>query len=294
MLRFPASLLPRATPQRDPALITGAYHAGLAISYLQAGAAGPPVLMLHGWGAFKELWWSTLGGLGRDHRCFALDLPGHGASPLGQAATLPALAATVAAFCDDLGLSAITLMGHSMGGAVAVELALLRPDLVHHLVLVDAAIDAHLMPIYAQVYLIPTFGWALLRLSQALGRAMRPLTTQVPHAHGGGWVRPWLRRTAYLALFEPEGLHRLYRSLFATRAGPRLGLLAAPTLIISGQFDGLVPTANSRRLVRLIPGARYAEIRGALHNPMDERPYDFEQAVRAFLAAGAAWPHNPS
>lgn len=286
MFRFPANLLARTAPAATPtaALISTNYHAGLEISYLQAGATGPPVLMLHGWGAFKELWWSTLRSLGHDHRCFALDFPGHGDSPLGQAASITALAAQVAAFCDDLGLPEITLMGHSMGGAVAVELALLRPELVRHLVLVDAAIDAHLMPFYARIYLIPTFGWALLRLSQAVGRAMRPLTTQVPHEHGGGWVRPWLRRSAYLALFEPEGLHRLYRSLFSTSAGPRLSQLSVPTLIISGQFDSLVPTANSRRLTRLIPHARYVEIRGALHNPMDERPHEFEQAVRAFLA----------
>jgi 3-oxoadipate enol-lactonase len=284
MFRFPANLLPRSTPAETPALINVGYHAGLEISYLQAGTLGPPVLMLHGWGAFKELWWSTLRSLGRDHRCFALDFPGHGDSPLGQAASITALAVRMATFCDDMGLSAITLMGHSMGGAVAVELALLRPDLVRRLVLVDAAIDAHLMPFYARIYLIPTFGWALLRLSQALGRAMRPLTTQVPHEHGGGWVRPWLRRTAYLSRFEPEGLHRLYRSLFSTSAGSRLSRLSAPTLIISGQFDSLVPTANSRRLTHLIPHACYVEIRGALHNPMDERPHEFEQAVRAFLA----------
>ncbi|PDW01558.1 alpha/beta fold hydrolase [Candidatus Viridilinea mediisalina] len=259
------------------------YYAPLELSYLHAGDHGHPVVMLHGWGAFKELWWPTLRGLGRDYRCFALDLPGHGDSALGRAATLVALAQTVADFCDAFGLKPMTLMGHSMGGAVAAELALLRPDLVSHLVLVDAAVDAYRMPFYARTYMLPTFGWALLRVSQALGRAARPLSTQVPHEHGGGWLRPWLRRNAYLSIFEPEGLHRLYRSLFATRTGARLAHLSMPTLVISGQFDSLVPTAHSRRIARLIAGARYAEIPGALHNPMDERPVAFEQVVRSFL-----------
>lgn len=276
----------RSAPQAPPAPIAERHHAGLDISYLSAGESGPPVVMLHGWGAFKELWWSTVGGLGRDHRCYALDVPGHGASPLGRADTIAALAETVAAFCDDLGLAQTVLMGHSMGGAVAAELALLRPDLVRRLVLVDAAVDAHLMPLYARVYLIPSFGWAILRISQLAGRQVRPIGAMVPHDHGGGLLLPWLRRASTMADFEPEGLHRIYRSLFATQAGASLALIAVPTLVVSGQFDGLVPTTNSRRLARLIRGARYVEIRGAMHNPMDERPREFERAVRAFLSQG--------
>jgi pimeloyl-ACP methyl ester carboxylesterase len=271
-------------PGEAPATITVCRHNGLDISYLRAGETGPPIVMLHGWGAFKELWWSALRGLGRDHRCFALDFPGHGESPIGRVDTIGALADAVATFCDDLGLGPIILMGHSMGGTVALELTLRRPELVRRMVLVDAAIDAHLMPLYARVYLIPTFGWAILRLSQLAGRTVRPIGTQVPHEHGGGILLPWLRRASYMALFEPEGLHRIYRSLFATQAGDTLAHIAAPTLVISGQFDGLVPTANSRRLAKHIPGARYHEIRGAMHNPMDERPRHFERAVRSFLA----------
>ncbi|MEI8165503.1 MAG: alpha/beta hydrolase [Chloroflexales bacterium] len=268
-----------------PPPILACRHEALAIGYLQAGETGPPVVMLHGWGAFKELWWSTLRRLGRDHRCFALDFPGHGESALGRADSIDGLAEAVAAFCDALGLREIVLMGHSMGGAVAVELALRRPDLVAHLVLVDAAIDAHLMPIYARVYLIPNFGWGILRFTQLLGRQLRPFSTRIPHEHGGGWIRPWLRRTSYLSVFDPAGLHRIYRSLFATQAGERLAHIVVPTLVVSGQFDSLVPAANSRRLARLIPGARYVQIFGALHNPMDERPRRFVQAIRAFLAA---------
>lgn len=273
-------------PAAPPAPITACYHAGLNISYLRAGEAGPPVVMLHGWGAFKELWWGTLRDLGRDHRCYALDVPGHGGSPLGRADTIGALADAVATFCDALGLGAVALIGHSMGGAIAAELAARRPDLVRRLVLVGAAVDAHLMPRYARIYLIPAFGWGILRLNLLLGRQLRPLGARVPHEHGGGLLRPWLRRASYMAMFEPEGLHRVYRSLFAAQSGERLAQIAAPTLVLSGQLDGLVPAANSRRLARAIPGARYCEIPGALHNPMDERPRAFERAVRAFLEEG--------
>jgi 3-oxoadipate enol-lactonase len=266
--------------------ISAHVHPTLAMAYLQAGRTGPVVVMLHGWGAFKELWWSTLRELGRDHICYALDFPGHGASPIGSANTIGDLAAAVAAFCDDLGLDAIVLMGHSMGGSVACELALRRPDLVRRLILADAAVDAHLMPSFARTYLLPLNGWTLFRLMLLGARISSPIGALVPHEHGGGWVRPWLRRGSYLGYFEPEPLYRLYRSLFATKAGETLRTIGAPTLVISGQLDTVVPPRHSRRVARTIPGARYVQIRGALHNPMDERPRSFVRAVRAFLAAG--------
>jgi pimeloyl-ACP methyl ester carboxylesterase len=56
-----------------------------------------------------------------------------------------------------------------------------------------------------------------------------------------------------------------------------------PTLVISGEFDPLVPPALSRRVAEAIPGARYAEIRGAAHNPMDERPREFTRILLDFL-----------
>jgi 3-oxoadipate enol-lactonase len=283
MHAMPPRLL--ADGRDDAASISVHTHQELGLAYLQAGDRGPALVMLHGWGAFKELWWSTLASLGRDHRCYAVDFPGHGASPIGRADSIAALADAVAALCDALGLGAITLIGHSMGGSVACELALRRPELVQRLILVDAAVDPHLMPGFARTYLMPHNGWTLFRLMLLGARIASPLGATVPHNHGGGWLRPWLRRGSYLAYFEPEALYRLYRSLFATRAGDTLRQIAAPTLVISGQLDSVVPPRHSRRVARTIPGARYVEIPGALHNPMDERPRSFERAVREFLAA---------
>lgn len=269
--------------QPPPAAITTERDLALGISYLRAGDAGPALVMLHGWGAFKELWWMAMADLGRDHRCFALDFPGHGGSAIGRADTIAGLAEAVAAFCDARGLREIALFGHSMGGCVAAELALRRPELLRRLILVDAAIDAQQMPPFAQTYLRPGVGWPALRVSQMLGRAFRPIGARVPHEHGGGWLRPWARRASYLATFEPEGLHRQLRSLFASQGGDRLAQIATPTLVISGQLDALVPAGLSRRLAARIPAARYAEIPGAMHNPMDERPRAFCRVAREFL-----------
>jgi len=268
------------------ASIAKRHHATLDIAYLQAGERGPVVVMLHGWGAFKELWWNTLRRLGRDHRCYALDLPGHGDSPLHRRDSIRELADVVGAFCDSLDLREIALIGHSMGGAVAIALVLRRPDLVRRLILVDAAVDAYQMPKFARTYLLPASGWAVFRLVLLVARILRPIGARVPDNHRGGWVRPWLRRGAYMVRSDPDALYRTYRALFRARAGRRLVRIHIPTLVVSGQFDTLVPREHSRRLARRIPHARFVEIPGALHNPMDERPRAFEQAVRAFLADG--------
>lgn len=239
---------------------------------------------MHGWGAFKELWWTTLSDLGRDHRCFALDVPGHGDSALGGANSLAAVADAIGAFCDDLHLREVTLVGHSMGGAVAAELALRRPELVRRLILVDAAINAQRLPSYSRTYLIPVVGWMVLRLAQFLGRTfMRPVGVLIPHEHGGGWIRPWLRRAAYLSVWDAFALHMLLQALFSANAGDRLSELQMPTLVISGQLDQLVTPNHSRRIANAIPQATYVEIAGALHNPMDERPREFNRALRRWM-----------
>jgi pimeloyl-ACP methyl ester carboxylesterase len=260
------------------------YHHRLGLSYLTAGEKGPAIVFLHGWGAFKELWWSTLRDLGRDYRCFAIDMPGHGESRLGQADQIERIATLVADFCADLGLTAIILVGHSMGGSVAVEVTLRYPHLVRRLALIDAAVDAYRMPTYTRLYLLPAIGWPVFRITQAIGRAFRPIGQRIPHDHGGGWIRPWVRRASHLATFDPEGLYRILRSLFATRADERLQQIRVPTLVLTGQFDSLVPPSHARRLAQVIPGARYVVLPASIHNPMDERPGAFTRALRAFLS----------
>jgi pimeloyl-ACP methyl ester carboxylesterase len=267
----------------DTSPIAQLYDEQLRISYLRAGESGPAIVLLHGWGAFKELWWSTLHALAPAYRAYALDMPGHGGSALGQVSTIAELAEVIAGFCAAHGLEQITLVGHSMGGNIVVELALRHPGLAGRLVLVDAAVDAHELPAYIRSYLADSYGWAALRLSLALGSAFRPLGRQVPHLHGGGWLRPWLRRSSYLAATEPTGLRRLLSALISNVTGERLARVLIPTLVISGQLDALVPIGHSRKIARSIPGARFVVIPGALHNPMDERPRAFERVLLEFL-----------
>jgi pimeloyl-ACP methyl ester carboxylesterase len=253
------------------------------MSYLTLGQAGPAVVFVHGWSSFKEIWWSTLLALAPYVRCYAPDMPGHGGTPLQGSVQMRQVAARVAQFCAARGLDTFVLVGHSMGGNVALELALERSELVERLVLVDPAAEPAAMPSYTRSYLAPLGGWATLRASMALARPLSLVGQHVPHAHGGGLVRTAIRRVSYMARHDADALYALLDGLFANPLGPRLADVRAPTLVLSGEFDPLVPPLLSRRVASAIPGARYAVIRGAAHNPMDERPREFARSLLEFL-----------
>jgi 3-oxoadipate enol-lactonase len=261
-----------------------AFCAATHVSYLQIGAGEPTIVLVHGFGASKEIWWSTLLALAPLGRVFALDLPGHGGSPLHGDSRMPRIAARIADFCAAHSLPAITLVGHSMGGNVALELALDRPTLVRRLVLVDPAAQSNEMPIYTHsTHVDNLHRWAALRASMALAQKIGVVGRLVPHRHRGGFVLPALRRASYLSRHDVDAMHQQLTGLFANPIGARMSAVRAPTLVISGEFDPLVPPWLSRRVAEAIPGARYDVVRRAGHNPMDERPRAFERILLEFL-----------
>ena len=263
---------------------TEAFCATTRLSSLQVGTNQPAIVLVHGFGASKEIWWSTLLALAPLGHIFALDLPGHGGSPLHGDSRMPRIAARIADFCAARSLPAITLVGHSMGGNVALELTLDRPALVRRLVLVDPAAYADEMPIFTHsTHVDNLHRWAALRASMALAQKVGVVGRLVPRQLRGGFVLPALRRASYLSRHDVDALHQQLTSLFANSIGARMSAVRAPTLVISGEFDPLVPPALSRRVAETIPDARYAVVRRAGHNPMDERPHAFEQILLEFL-----------
>ena len=109
------------------------------LSYKSQGAAGPPVVILHGLFGSSSNWRSIARRLAERHRVFALDLPNHGESPHVDTMSYAAMAGDVVAFLDDHDIASATLIGHSMGGKTAMRLALDAPARVDRLVVVDIA-----------------------------------------------------------------------------------------------------------------------------------------------------------
>ena len=115
----------------------------LELAHDAYGEAGPPLVVLHGLlGAARN--WTGIGRqLGESFRVFALDLRNHGRSPWAATMSFDEMAGDVALFIERHGLAPVTVIGHSLGGKVAMRLALLRPELVRRLVVVDVAPAAY-------------------------------------------------------------------------------------------------------------------------------------------------------
>lgn len=256
---------------------------GLDLHYLEAGA-GHPVVLLHGWAAFKEIWWGTLHAIAPRYHGLALEWPGHGSSrPRSGAVRLTDFADLVVQTCAILGLERITLVGHSMGGRIAALLALLDPKLVARLVLVDAALDPeHIAPFGKRMLDLRDIERTVV-LSRLVGRGLGPLLRPAAHNHRGGFIRPFLRRSYYTGLADPHVLQQCAMGLFDESLDDRLPEIGQPTLVISGERDPLILPRQARRAAEAIPNAQLQIIRRALHTPMDDRPAEFQRVLLDFL-----------
>jgi pimeloyl-ACP methyl ester carboxylesterase len=254
------------------------------------GGDGPPVLFVHGLGGSWMNWLENLPFVGAHRRALALDLPGFGESdlPVGEI-SITGYAALLETVCEALGLGAVELVGNSMGGFVAAEMALRHPGRVHRLVLVDAA------------------GISIADLRRWPARTlMRAAAVQAGWGSGqrAMLARPRLRHLAFRTIMRHPT--RMPLDLLVHQAGgpgmpgfllamdallsydfrERLGEIAAPTLIVHGEEDMLVPVADAREFARVIPDSRLVLLEDTGHVPMLERPATFNRVLGEFLGLG--------
>ncbi len=258
---------------------------------LTAGPGNAPALiLLHGWGASKEIWRPALRSPLIDRvRVIALDLPGTGdAAHLSEfAGATEAMADFVAARAEELGLESYSVLGHSMGANVAARVATRFPERVDSLILVSAALHSHRLAPVAQWYLHPLIGGATLGGARMVAGAAGWVESHLPEIDELGWARGYARRSGYLRSRNTRAA--LQRQLAALVASPvDVGELAPelPVLIVHGERDSTIPVAWAReaaagraanRLTRLII---YPE---ALHCPMDTHAVRFSEDVAEFL-----------
>ena len=253
-------------------------------------SAGPPddaetLVFLHGWGGCKELWWNALADLGDSFRVIALDLPGTGGTPLPpDLRTMPDMARWVSGVCCRLGLGPVTLVGHSLGGNLAAQVALDFPERVRRLVLVDAALEPRHLPVRSRWPLSPRHGLAALRLMRWASLPLAAAGRRVPHARPGGEWRAMARRTHwYVATNTDAALQVQLRLLMENPLTPdRLAPIAMPLLILHGARDGMIPVSRARALAAALSHARLTVFPAAFHCPMDTDPPAFAQALREF------------
>ncbi|MCX8126341.1 MAG: alpha/beta hydrolase [Dehalococcoidia bacterium] len=206
------------------------------ICYLEGGV-GWPVVFLHGGASDSRDWVPVMAQLSADYHVLAPDLPGFGKSSNSREQyRVVDFTTSVADFIEKTCDRPVALLGHSLGGRVAIELAWRRPALVERMVLVDSA----------------GFG-EVTRLGSFIIKA-------------SDFLRRCCRRPKPYPDFDPDDLRRPKLCL------EKLPSVAQPTMLIWGLFDPYYPVGYARKAVTLLPDARLEVLVGCRHAPHKERP----------------------
>jgi pimeloyl-ACP methyl ester carboxylesterase len=269
------------------------------------GGRGSPVVFIHGLGSSGYIEWRfNLDGASKRHRVFAPDLPGFGRSEKPRARYgIAYFARFIERYIRSRGLRSVAIVGTSLGGRIALELALERPRLVRKLVLVNTlGLGRPNVQVTYGLVTIPGVGEALMRVARdALRWAPPGLIRRAAARYTGAGTN--LEKTmddAYLGnlreMYANQGYHDAYlstvRSLISPRAvmgrhydlTKRLNELKIPVQLIWGADDPLFPVAHAARAHSLIEHSKLAVIEGAGHTPQAERPEEFNRVLNRFLA----------
>jgi pimeloyl-ACP methyl ester carboxylesterase len=243
------------------------------LTFARAGRRWPfrrdRLVLIHGTGCSADSWRYQVLGLSADLEVTAIDLPGHGASSADVEPSIEVYAEAVGGLVQRLGKRRVVLAGHSMGGAVALEVALMRPELLKGLVLVAAAAYLDTLAFTPDILL-----WAI---------------ATVPHKFKGMFFSKSVAGEA-LAIARSD----VRRCSLETVLGDvavckrfdfrgRLGELGLPALILCGSDDLITPVRHSRLLHKEIEGSVLTVIEGAGHMLPLEAPEQVNAAIRDFI-----------
>ncbi len=240
---------------------------GQQVHYSQAGDAEPAVVFVHGAGGSGRVWHAQLSALGEQCHAVALDLPGHGRSEGNPLTSIKEQAGFVARFLDILGLDKIVLAGHSMGGAISLELALSFPSRLQGLVLLSTGARLRVNPQILQALERGEFPFADAAdlFASSANPALVDLTWQEMRAAAV---------SAFLADFQAcDRFNRVNE----------IGSIQMPVQIIAADQDVMTPLKYSHFLHQGIAGSRLAVLKEAGHMGMVEKPAEVNQTIMDFL-----------
>jgi pimeloyl-ACP methyl ester carboxylesterase len=259
------------------------YKVGDVTLHAETSGAGFPLVLISGTGLPAIIWGFHIGWMSEIRKVVAFDNRDIGESSSVETDYTPAdMAHDTLGLMDALGIGRADVIGFSLGGAVAQELALAAPDRLRGLVL------------YATW--AATDNWLRVRFQtwEAIAAAAPSATITDLGAldlythrffHDPGPLEMLRAGSRAAAERGPGGLLRQWRADQAHDARDRLGRIASPTLIVVGDEDVLVPARYSRELAGIVPGARLELIGEAGHAALIERPDAFRAAVEPFLRA---------
>jgi len=252
---------------------------GISMAYRERGARnGPTVLLLHAWGESSRSFDRVVTRLSATMHVLAVDLRGHGHTDKPSTGyDLVSVASDVIAFLDAAGGGPVVVLGASSGGYVAQQLAVLRPDLVAGLVMAGVPLSLAGRPAFAdeiEALVDP--------ISQAWAQEFIdwfPVEGSVPADYVADRVRDAMALPA-------EVWHLSLAGLTGSDPPLRSGRIAARTLAIWGDRDGLIPVADQLAIVDGILGSRRLVYEGVGHLVLWEQPRRLAEDLTTFVEAG--------
>jgi pimeloyl-ACP methyl ester carboxylesterase len=264
---------------------------GAAVNYVDIGEQGDhrPIVFVHGLSGQWQNWLENIPRFAEQRRVVALDLPGFGGSPMpSEQISIDYYGRVVAELCDRLDLAPAVLVGNSMGGYVAAEVAIDAPETVERLMLVSAAGISQSELSVDQVLRVGKFFALATRASTAQRRRQmaRPalrhwiLSLIVRHPTR---LRPDIAFEGLVKGANKPGFIDALGACIDYDFRDRLPEIACPTLIVWGEDDAIIPVEDADKYVELIPGARKLVFEDTGHVAMVERPVKFNDELQRFL-----------
>ncbi len=285
------------TPDKSRAVLEAAY-AGPPSTFVEVSRlrlhvrdtgprTAPAIILLHGFGSSLQTWDDWASGLEVDRRVIRFDLPGFGLTgpdPTGDYTDRRSID-VVLGLMDRLGVARATIIGHSMGGRIAWMFAALHPDRVTKLVLL--APDGFASP-GLEYGVAPSVPWLMRLLPYTLpGPALRASLAPA-YADPSAMTQARVRRYRDMMLapgVRQSILDRMPQTVLV-RPEPLLARIQAPTLLLWGQKDAMIPVGNAADYQRAIPDCRLVTLPGVGHLLQEEASAHSLAAVQAFLKTG--------
>ncbi len=265
---------------------------GINTRYWTAGDTGPNVVLIHGVGRFLKEWRPSFDALAAHYRVYALDLPGHGHTdkPLSVSYRLVDLARFVNEFVGALDIDQAHVVGHSLGGGIALQLTLQFPDAVDRLVLVCSAGLGKEATLVLRITAVPVLGEILTRPSLKGTRRLLKEFVKDPAFLTDAFVDlsyrmaalPGAQQAVLKTLRSAGNLFGQYDDTYRPIVD-NLGSIESPVLIIWGRQDRVLPVAHGQAAVKELPNASLKILEDCGHLPMLEQTQKFNESILDFL-----------
>lgn len=259
--------------------------------YWEAGQGDPPVLLVHGLGSFIEHWENNVIPLSKQYRVIALDLVGFGLTDKADVPyTVPYMARFIKDFMATKEIKSASIVGNSLGAAIAIELYLNNPKIVDKLVLLNGGCFERKMALEFRLLTIPFIGrrwmipnrYGIAKFMKLVFYDKNLITDEMIDLVYERIIQPGSVNAYLKTLHNGADLFGLRQNL-VDRTNDNASRITAPTLVIWGSKDKLFPVSHAYKAAKILPNARVHVIENCGHMPQMERAEEFNNLVLGFL-----------